>query len=148
MKDVPYIILAVSIYVAAVIDYKTRTIPIFLFPISGIIFTVSYLLINGTFSFLNGLIAAVIGILSFLALALFFDGGGGDIIMMATIGWCVGIKTFIYIVIISCIINNIVVIYLKTRKKQSITKTTVPFAPSVALSFTTVWMIGFIRCFT
>ena len=67
-------------------------------------------------------------------MAVFFNGGGGDVIMMSVIGFICGVKPLLYI---SMFASGILLIYHLTHKD----KKEVPYAPFFLLSYV-LFMIG------
>lgn len=128
---VDYIFMLSALLIASITDIKSNTIPIPLFPV---VFS-----IDVTYSFFNNVhiwdksIALLVAFITFCLLAKFGDGGGGDILMMSCLGWCLGLNALLHTTIIAVIA---VVIFSFIRKEKVI-----PFAPFVLLG-TTIHLIN------
>lgn len=127
-----YVLLLIAVYVAAFTDLRTKTIPIWLFPTAGIL-----VLILRLFYVFDGwidcIVASIImGVVYFLS-AMFFHGGGGDIIMMSVIGWCVGFEMSVNIALVSNIVFLLIILLRSKKWKKSWKTMTLPYAPSVAI---------------
>jgi leader peptidase (prepilin peptidase)/N-methyltransferase len=108
----------IALIMATFTDIKRREIPIWIFP------TLSVLFIILNFSQMNwkeSFVGFSLAFLSFLFLAIFFEGGGGDIIMMSCMGFILGIKNITYIIIFSSMLC--ILYYFITKKNDS------PYAP-------------------
>lgn len=116
---------------AAYTDKKRGEIPIWLFPFLLAIFT---LIRFNEINWFDSLIGLFISFITFLAMALFFNGGGGDVIMMSAIGFICGVRPLLYI---SMLASGILLIFHLTHKD----KKEVPYAPFVLLSYI-LFMIG------
>ncbi|MCR5479024.1 MAG: A24 family peptidase [Ruminococcus sp.] len=116
---------------AAYTDKKRGEIPIWLFPFLLAVFT---LIRINEINWFDSLIGLFIGFVTFLAMALFFNGGGGDVIMMSAIGFICGVRPLLYI---SMLASGILLIFHLTHKD----KKEVPYAPFVLLSYI-LFMIG------
>ena len=114
----------IALIIATVTDIKKREIPIWLFPLISVLFLIFHQQpINLTFS----IVGCLIGIAAFTIMALFFEGGGGDIIMMGSIGLMYGPIALAVIITISSFLCLIYRLYSKA--------TTVPYAPFVLLAY-------------
>lgn len=124
--------------IATYTDIKSKTIPIGLFPIIGIV----CLLINiscDNFGYEN-IIAGFIMFLIFI-LATFLGGGGADVIMYSILGLTFGITTSIWITIISLLIYSLYTIIFCLLKKKSIKTTTLALAPATLFGYIIYFVI-------
>lgn len=129
-------IILVSLFIATYTDIKTKTIPVFLFPAISLI-GVIYLSYQRNYDVKSSFLFALFTFISYLILALFFNGGGGDIIMMTSLALLFN-KEILYVILISHTIMCIVsfVLYVKRKKKE-----TLPFAPFVLVAYI-IYLIG------
>lgn len=121
----------------SVIDIKIRRIPnelvIMLFAVSLIY--VGMRLINSNNSILTHIIGLLVGGVLFLIPFLFkSDIGGGDIKLIAVMGFCLGYPGILKAIIIMCLGIFIYLIYLKLFKKGGL-KTTFAMAPYISLGY-------------
>lgn len=114
----------IALLYASYTDIKREEIPLWLFPSVSVLHT---LIFYKSIVWKWSIIGLLIGVLSFTFLAVFFNGGGGDIIMMGTLGFVIGPKNFMYITIISSILCLCFYILKKVKKA--------PYVPFVALSY-------------
>lgn len=130
------IIILLALFIATYTDTKTKTIPVFLFP-SVLVLGVLCLIHNGNLNLLSSFIFGIFAFISYLVLALFFHGGGGDVIMMTSLAFLLG-KEILYIMFIGhtilCIVS--LVRYIRTKKKE-----TLPFTPFVLVAYI-IYLIG------
>ena len=124
-----------AIAYSAYTDKKRGEIPIWIFPFLLVIF-ISFRF--NEINWANSLIGLLIGLITFLTMAIFFDGGGGDVIMMSVIGFICGVKPLLYI---STIASGILLIYHFTHKD----KKEVPYAPFVLFAYIIFMIGGFIN---
>jgi len=140
--------ITVALVIATYFDCKGGTIPIFLFPIlPAIILSLS--IASGQINIVNSLIGLLIGAVTFWALAFFFDGGGGDIVMMSVLGWCLGVRGIIILILASSVIyavfaTIVIGVYaIKKRAKEALKKQ-YPFAPFVLTGFFACLLFGWL----
>ena len=130
------IIILLALFIATYTDTKTKTIPLFLFP-SVSLLGVIYLLSQQNYEIKLSILFALFTFISYLILALFFNGGGGDVVMMTSLAFLLG-KEILYIMFIGhtilCIVSFIC--YMRTKKKE-----TLPFAPFVLVAYI-LYLIG------
>jgi prepilin signal peptidase PulO-like enzyme (type II secretory pathway) len=84
-------------------------------------------------------------------MALFFQGGIGDIFMMGSLGFCLGAKNIIYLIIFSCIAYLLLFTYrfickrnknIEHKKRfDKLLKQQMPFAPSVLIGYIATYII-------
>ena len=119
-----------TLVLSAYLDLKKREIPVELF----VYYLIPLGLIGQLFSVgppLWEMIAAVVIWGSvYLVLAMYCGGGGGDVVMMATLAFCLGRS--INLIVILCMVGTIVYGLMKKDRKM----TSVPYAPFVLISFT------------
>lgn len=119
---------------SAYTDKKRGEIPIWLFPFLLAIFL---LFRFNEINWFDSLIGLFIGFVTFLAMAVFFNGGGGDVIMMSSIGFICGVKPLLYISMIASVILLIYYSFHKNKKE-------VPYAPFVLIAYIIFLIGGFI----
>ncbi|MDR0286479.1 MAG: hypothetical protein LBI03_02045 [Clostridiales bacterium] len=111
----------IVLIIATYFDCKNSVIPLYLFPILITIIT-PLSVIYGQPLIMDSVIGMLIGTGSFLALAVFFKGGGADILMMGTLGWFLGVRGIIILIIISsgvyALIATGIIIYSAFIKKK------------------------------
>ncbi len=132
---IKYAILSSMLLVITFIDYKYQIIPdgINLFGIiCGVIFNIIY---NFKGNLLNGAIGLVIGGGIFLLIFAVTKGamGGGDVKLMGVLGFFVGWKYILLIMVSSFIIGAIISIVLLIFKIKS-RKDYIPFGPFIAMA--------------
>ena len=140
------IAILIVLLIAAFYDCKSSIIPLYLFPIL-IAAIVPLAVISGQPQITDSLIGLLIGTGTFLTLAIFFKGGGADILMMGTLGWCLGVRgTLILILVSSAVYSMFVtvhVIYCVVRKKpKDFLHKQYPFAPFVLTGYIICWLCG------
>jgi len=111
-------------------DYKTGKLNPWIFAIMVLAILPCAILLN-PYLWLNCLIGGIVGGIAYLFVAIFFKGGGGDIVMMSAIGFCIGLRYFTLVIVISSIFQLIATLIKAKIKKKKIRKTQVPYAPSV-----------------
>lgn len=132
----PYIVIAVFLIVASVYDIIGGMIPLHLFPCLFGLF-VPLVIFSDGFNLLSSVLGLLLGLFCFYIMARFFDGGGGDILMMAVLGWCLGIKRLIAVIFLSSgiylvfFIGLALVKLLKKRKLKELLREQYPYAPFV-----------------
>lgn len=122
----------IALLLASGTDIKKNEIPIWLFPLLSVLFIIY------RFSYINwiyAIIGLMIGIVSYTIMALKFDGGGGDIIMMGSIGFILGPKILLHIACVSSICCLMYYIVKKTK--------TAPYAPFVTISYILCFIGGY-----
>lgn len=118
----------------AIIDSLTGKISIVGFLVMGISVT-SMQVITNSFDIFSSLFGLFLGGITYLVSAYFFSGGGGDVIMVAVLGWCVGINNLIYIVIIASLVYLIQIVCKNLKdKKKPVNKIQMPYAPAVFIA--------------
>jgi len=123
-------------------DCKSSIIPIYLFPILAVI-VVPLSIIHGQPLLIESLMGLLIGVGTFMFLALLFKGGGGDIIMMGILGWCLGIRGTLMLIFLASGIYTAVATVLICycafiKKEKNVLRKQYPFALFVLAGF----MIG------
>ena len=132
-------ILFLFLTVAAVYDATTGEIPIYLFPVLWA-FCLPFTFFSYQFNLLDSIIGCLISVGVFFVLAVFFNGGGGDILMMGAVGWCLGICGTVYLILLSSLLYLIfsfgVFGYrLIKRKPLNILTQQYPYAPFVLCGY-------------
>ena len=131
-----WLIVLSALSVATVTDVKTRTIPLWLFPLASIC-SVATRLALGQMLWLDSVIAAVLMFAVYLFAAVFFEGGGGDAIMMGLTAFCIGLNASFYAAMIASALYVVAVILAAKNNLATVSKKTIPFAP-----FALVGLIG------
>lgn len=130
------ILILLSLFIASYTDIKTKTIPVFLFP-SVLLLGVFCLICNGNLNLFSSFIFGVLIFVSYLIMALFFNGGGGDVIMMTSLAFLLE-KEILYVMFIGhtilCIVS--LICFIRTKKKEIL-----PFAPFVLVAYI-LYLIG------
>lgn len=136
--------------IAAVYDLLGGEIPIHLFPmLFGLFFGLSF--ITGDFSFLSSTLGLILGAFLFWIMARFFDGGGGDIIMMSVLGWCLGLRPFVRLVFVSSALYFVFSICLlavgaiRRKRLKELIKEQYPYAPFVLAGYLICLFAGLYR---
>jgi len=142
-----YTILFCILIVISGIDYSHQIIPDSLVVLSfiiGITFKLTgHLFLGQAFSFFNSLLGMVIGGGFLLLIAVISNGGmgGGDIKLMAALGYWVGWKYTILSLLLSFILGGIlslVLLLLKIKSRGEM----IPFGPFLALGFFVTALYG------
>lgn len=130
-----------SLTIAAVTDIKTQKIPILLFPIT------LALLIAVLKPDMDHICGGILLGVTFLMFALFGNGGGGDVLMMAVVGYQMGVRAALWCGLMSytCYALFAVGYYITRKKKNRDKKKQFPFAPFAMLGFLIV--TGVFLCF-
>ncbi|HHY78566.1 MAG TPA: prepilin peptidase [Clostridiales bacterium] len=136
-----YFSLIISILIViSIIDYFHQIIPnylLFIMIITIVLYKIIDFIIYGTPAIsLDGIIGFFAAGLSFTIIALISNGGmgGGDIKLIAILGFILGLKKIILNIILSFIIGAIISLFLLlSRKKER--KDTIPFGPFINISF-------------
>ncbi len=122
------ILISALLLIAAAIDLKTRTIP----PIIPIL-VLALAPLNQTSSWLNALLGLVVcgGALLFPAFFCKEAFGGGDIKLVAALGYALGFPTGVFGLFLAVTFSLVPCIYYKITAKQS----TLAFAPFIAAGY-------------
>lgn len=124
------VLLAVLIY-SSIVDVKKREIPIEFYLVVIIpIGTMAQVLHIGPPLHETIIITAIVGTI-YLVLAIFFKGGGGDVIMMVALSVCLG-KRMILIIGIATLLLAIWRIWLGIKHQND---KEIPYAPVVLIGF-------------
>lgn len=128
-----YAILSSILIVISFIDYEHMIIPDEIIIFGFIIFFIMHFSGNFKDNIIKGSIALLIGGGLFLLIAVITKGamGGGDIKLMALLGFVLGIKKIIIIILLSFIIGSIISIILIILKIKS-RKDYIPFGPFIS----------------
>ena len=138
LELIPYGLLASLLLTISLIDYDHQIIPdglvIFGFVIGLLYKIIDILFHQATFGVLNSIGGLLLGGGLFLLIAIVSNGGmgGGDIKLMAMLGFWLGIKGILLVMLLSFIIGAIVSIFLLLLKKKG-GKDAIPFGPFIAL---------------
>lgn len=120
-------IIILALMIATITDIYKQEIPIYLFPIACIICTLF------TIPKLENFIGALILGITFLLFAVFGNNGGGDVIMMAVVGYQLGIRKALWCALIAYLLYAIyaVIYYLIKKNKHK----SFPFAPFALIGY-------------
>lgn len=141
MDIIKIIFIFASLIIACICDIKTKTIPLWLFPILFVLDLVLSLFGENVW-YLDKCIGLLIAGITFFVLA-YFGGGGGDIIMMAVLGWCIGFTGIIIVSLCSSVICLVYGFVVKGIKKRT---SDIPYAP-FALAGYTIYLLTTILIF-
>ena len=124
------ILLFAALGIATYTDIKTMTIPGVLFPVTAVITLIYY--ISHKVPLAEPLAGAALAAIAYFCLALWFNGGGGDILMMSACGLIYGKYTDRLIILASlCFL-----IEYGIARIGHIEQTELPFAPAVWVAHT------------
>lgn len=124
-----YALVAIVLLWSAYKDWKTYELPIVHYPALVVCVTIIRLYTD-TMEWIPSILGLFTAIVTFGVLAVFFKGGGGDIIMMAAVGWCIGTVNLGFVIFSSWIVYLIGgFIYCKI-KKLPMSRMQLPFAPA------------------
>lgn len=126
----------ISLGFATYKDIKTLEVPIYLFFITTAAITLIRMLMQPTYNWIDSVLGLIVCGLVYFLLALFFEGGGGDIVMMAMIGWCLGIRNALFVVMFASFIYFIWLMFTSNKKK------TLPYAPGVFVGCVTTFVFN------
>lgn len=126
MISIITVLLFISLCIASYTDVRTRTIPVWLFP-SVMVIGSGVLLYMGQFGFWN-LIGLACMMLPTFTLAMTGNFGGGDVLMLSTIGLMLGEDVAEYVVVLATISTGFFLL-TKLRKKEY------PIAPFALVSY-------------
>lgn len=132
------IVVFILLSVSTVTDIRKKEIPIFLWVISTVV-TVGLMIFLGSFQYINLITAFALAILFFIE-AKFFNGGGGDIVMMSCIGLLLGIPS-LHITLIS-VVTVLIFYFLSRSWDDEFDTTEIPIAPYVLLGETILLLGG------
>ena len=145
----PYLMIAVFLIIAAVFDACEGRIPIFLFPCLFGLFA-PLVVLTGDYNLLNSFAGLFVGLLCFYIMAQFFDGGGGDILMMSVLGFCLGVEKLIYVILLAgcayLLFALAVAAFRLIRKKpvHEILTRQYPYAPFVLIGYAVGCLAGWL----
>lgn len=131
IRSMEYLISLTALGIAAYTDWKTLTIPLWLFPAAAALCTILRLSFGGGPGMPELLLAAAILGISFLLLAL-RHGCGGDLLMAACLGWCLGYPA-VWAVLLSSLIFLPLVLYFRKKGQRE-----APYAPALFLSLSII----------
>ena len=140
------LVIFVVLIVATYYDCKSSIIPLYLFPVlAGVVIPLS--VIHGQPQIADSLFGMLIGICTFFFLALFFKGGGADILMMGVLGWCFGVHGTIILILASsgiyALFATIMLCYCYFIKKEiDVLRKQYPFAPFVLTGYVICLLFG------
>lgn len=133
-------LLVSTFIVIAKIDYETQLIPNRLNLIIAIIGTVSLLLNGFSVVGLDRLYGSLLGGIFFFLLS-FVAMGGGDVKLMAALGWTFGWAATIQITFLSFLFGAVISVVLLTLKIKG-RKDAIPFGPFIVLAATVYVLWG------
>ena len=128
-------LIVIPLLYAAIKDYKTMTIPIWLFPLTTMIHSIITALAHEYINWTDKIIGFVVCAFAYIVISIWFKGGGADIIMMSALGWMLGFIIIVKIILIASIITSFVIVIYSIIKKNDIRKVVVPYAPSVFIAY-------------
>ena len=132
---IKYAVLTSILIVTSFIDYVHMIIPDEIIKFGFITFFIMHLSSNFKDNIIKGSIAMLIGGGIFLLIAVITKGamGGGDIKLMALLGFCLGISNIVLIIFLSFVIGAVIslaLIALKIKKKKDY----IPFGPFISIA--------------
>lgn len=129
-----YMLLSSILIIISLIDYNYKIIPDKLIVLGFIIITPMHILYNFPSSLINGLLGLFISGGIFLAIAFISKGGmgGGDIKLISLLGYLLGLKIFM-VIIISFILGALISIFLLSMKIKS-RKDVIAFGPFISIA--------------
>ena len=119
-----------TLLLSSYLDLKKREIPIELYFFYLIPLAVIGQLFSAGPPLWEAIAAALVWGAVYLVLAMYCGGGGGDIVMMAVLAFCIGKS--ICLVVIFCMVGMVAYGLVKRDWKMA----AVPYAPFVLISFT------------
>lgn len=132
ITSVVYCIIVSILITISIIDMKHKIIPDSL-NIAGAIAGIVYIFITKA-SMLNSMLGALIGLGLFLSISLLTNAmGGGDIKLMAVLGFIFGVKGVLFISVTSFVIGAVISLILIMLKIKS-RKDEIAFGPFISLS--------------
>ncbi len=131
LNSILYCIIISLLITISIIDLRHKIIPDGL-NITGLIIGIIYAIINK--GIINSFIGALIGLGLFLLIAFITNAmGGGDIKLMAVLGFIFGIKGVLFITLFSFVLGAVISVILIILKIKS-RKDEIPFGPFISLS--------------
>ena len=133
--------------VIAVIDFKEQIIPdvlVLSILILSILYRAADWLIYGvSFDILDSFLGALIPVLIFLLIILVSKGGmgGGDVTLVAAIGFILGRKSVLLCIMLSFVLGAIISLILLATKLKT-RKDAIPFGPFLILGFYLTYFFG------
>ena len=115
MISIITVLLFISLCIASYMDVRTRTIPVWLFP-SVMVIGSGILLYMGQFGYWN-LIGLACMLIPTFVLATTGNFGGGDVLMLSSIGLMLGEGVVGYVVVLATISTGFFLL-TKLRKKE------------------------------
>ena len=126
MISIITVLLFISLCIASYTDVRTRTIPVWLFP-SVMVIGSGGMLYMGQFGFWN-MIGLACMLIPTLVLATTGNFGGGDVLMLSTIGLMLGEDVAEYVVVLTTI-STVFFIITRIKNKEY------PIAPFALVSY-------------
>lgn len=126
MISIITVLLFISLCIASYTDVRTRTIPVWLFP-SVMVIGSGGMLYMGQFGFWN-MIGLACMLIPTLVLATTGNFGGGDVLMLSTIGLMLGEDVTEYVVVLATI-STVFFIITRIKNKEY------PIAPFALVSY-------------
>jgi len=142
-----YSFLISILVVISFIDYYEQIIPdglVLIVLISAIIYKFTiYFVYNTPIAFLDSIIGFLSGGLFFFLIALVTNGamGGGDIKLIAVLGFILGLKKTLLNILLSFLIGAVISIFLLLSGKKG-RKDAIPFGPFINISFLVTVLYG------
>lgn len=138
-----FIVFLIAFSISSTTDIKTRKIPVWLFP-AAMLISLMLQIIDGSFEWHLSLIGLVVFFGVFFFCALFGKGGGGDAIMLGSVGAVFYVLDTALIVLAASFIYCCFAIIRTVIKKESfwkLKKVQYPYAPFVSIGFVIVEVI-------
>lgn len=132
-----YLILLISLLIADYSDLKTRTVPLWLFPITAVV-CCGILIYFKQFGFWN-MTGLVCMMLPTFILAMTGNFGGGDILMFSAIGIILGEHIVQYVLILA-IVSTAFFLMTKLKNKEY------PIAPFTLVSYIIFLVWRYVLC--
>lgn len=142
------IVLTITLIICAYTDFTKVTIsPIILCSCLAIETGIRFLVYRDH-DWVNSLLGAIIGFGVFFVLAVASKGGGGDALLMGTLGWCVGLYNFacVFVLTSGCyllfFIGKAIIAKTQHTSMKEILQAQYPYAPFVLFGWIIFLLIG------
>ena len=132
-----YIALFILLIVSAITDIKNREIPIHLCFVC-IVFTIMFYIYFKINAIEYIVVAIALGAIYFMMCAI--TGSGGDVIMMALVGFCLGMIGSLAVIALASLYTLIYALFLMLKKKN-IREIEYPLAPFVLGGYITYLLV-------
>ena len=131
------IIILITLAIASFTDIRKGEIPLWLFP-SSIILVCTVRLWEGSFELLSSLIGFFVWFTLYILFALFAGSGGGDAIMMGSMGFMIYAFPTLKVTIISIAVYILTVVAIVISKGSELDRKKriqLPYAPFVGIGY-------------